>query len=168
MPFVHSSATDPGEWFPYGKDHDGAEIRFKVRRLTGGKESEIELRHQKRTEFHVKRKHEGASVVQEGQTKLAIDLDKAAFALVDSEHCAIVPPDEYWASKWAEALGRTVNPGEVIVLDGLWNITDKRQRYVVKELFLPEFTEVEAFIIEKAKAMGLQAAQENEEGKGDS
>jgi len=173
MPFILSSDTDDqGEWFLYGKDTDGKDIRFKVRRLSSSKEYEIErLYTPKKTELQYRK---GNMIIQQDpDVARAGNIDKASYALLDSENCAVVPPDRETAGMLAKALGSDEPViGKPLLLDGKWGRVDDAasprklsDRYPVKGLFFSDYMDVALRVITKAKKLGIQALEEEEEGK---
>ena len=168
MPFFKSTIdTDQGEWFLYGKDADGTSVRFKVRRLSSGKEMEIERRHAGRKGEIYYRKGDAILPVNR-DTDLAAEIDKAVYALLDSENCRVIPQDRAGADDYAQALGFAVEIDKPLLLDGKWGKRDENQRYPLKELFLSDELIVGRRIIAKARKLGVEAIEEEERGKDDS
>jgi hypothetical protein len=161
MPFLKGTATaEQGEWFLFGKDSDDAEIRFKVRRISPGKEHEIERRHSGRKgELHSRK---GDLVLPvDRDADLAAEIEKAVYCLIESENVAVVMLDQDSADSYGAVLSEALQPGKPSKLDGKWTPELKR-------LFLSDELNVGRRIIKESRKLGVKAIQEEEEGKGDS
>lgn len=161
MPFLKGTAApEHGEWFLFGKDSDGSDIRFKVRRISPGKEHEIERRLAGRKgELHSRK---GDLVLPvDRDVDLAAEIEKAVYCLIDSENVSVTMLEQAAADDYSGVLGEPVDHGQTLKLDGRWTPD-------LRKLFLSDELRVGRKIITEARKLGVQAVQEEEEGKGDS
>lgn len=153
-----TSETAVGEWFTFSKTQDGKPaIEFRVRRVPGAKEREIEygilgykaaLRHRR-----------GEALQDLDMQKLdRVNRAKAAYCLVDSRGCEIDLANESDVELFSRELKSPVQLGALVNLDGRW--TDGLRDRVLEELG-PLVTWL------GRRVKDLDAAEtEDEEGKG--
>ena len=163
MPFLKGT-NEEGEWFLYGQEPDGKPVRFKVRRISPGKEHEIERRHAGRKgELRYDRKKDESVMPLDRDADLAAEVDKAVWCLIDSENAWVIPLTQPDADLYAEAIGNgPVAAGAPLCLDGKWGRKDQNGRYPLKELFLSDELRVGRRIILFARELGVKVIEEEE------
>lgn len=153
-----TDAKDNGSWFTFSKDGAGnPAIEFKVRRVPGAKEREIEFRI---LGYKAALRHRRGEALQElDMRKLGdVNVEKAVYALVDSRGCEIDVQTDVDAQLFGKELGTPVKVGEEISLDTRW--TDP-----LRERVLSEMDALVTWVGRKTKQ--LEATEtEDEEGKG--
>lgn len=157
MEFLRDAAVDEGEWFTYhtqGAGDERVELRFKVRRVPEPVSTRIEFAHLGR-KLRVRGDRNSWAIDREKQR--AVRLDKAAYALVDSENGEVRAADAEAAAFYSAELKVQIVAGDLVKLDGRW--TD-----AIRKRVLRESEPLRAWVQEKSEGQAL-AADEDEEGK---
>ena len=160
----------PGRWYTYTTETDqdgkpapvlceGKPVRARIRAIPEPKLLEINIRHfGRKRELTWKRDETRGQIDPEAQAKS--NVEKAIFALVDTDHWAVLPSDEESAAALRD-LGIPAEAEKPAYLDGHW--TPK-----VREWFFGLHLTVAAWVASKAGDESSDEAREEAEGKGTS
>lgn len=157
--FYGENDVDPGEWFVWREEGE-EKIEVLVRRIPKSKATAIEYRHfGRKREVVYGRKGPSQQLDVEKQDR--VNQEKAAYCLVDTRGFELEVGGASAAEEIGKALGRSVEPGAVVSLDGKW--TDP-----VKAAVLSGQEGLVEWLAGKAKTLAGQDEQEDEEAQGNS
>jgi hypothetical protein len=146
---------DQGEWVEYpvkGRRLEDPPVRFRIRRVPDLKLAELSHRHFGKR--HLVRFRKGDQLVEREPEKYrAFGIEKASFALLDSENAELAAGDEAMARRFSEVLGHEVVPGRPFPLDGRWTPE-------LKALVFEDFLQLVGFVNEAADNLGVQLDEE--------
>lgn len=147
------SKADAGTWVPWKKDPDtGKLIRFRLRVIPKG------FTQAQRARFNrgIKSENLGKRLATDIQEKqLDITRARALYALLDSENFEIIVGGPAAAQRFAELLGRAIEPEQVLTVDGLWP--------QIGEYVLAEYEELAAWINNRSEELrGIEVEEEEE------
>lgn len=159
LKFFAATDVDPGEWFTFREEKEtGEKLEARVRRLPNAERERIERKH-----FGKVRRltYTDDGPVQElNRDKQAAAMrERASYCLIDTRGFEIQPGGEDGARRLSDLLGRKLEVGAVVSLDGQW--TD-----ALKDLIFAGMEDFEAWVNERAAEIAKRDRKQEEEAQG--
>ena len=149
---LRDAETDPGVPFVYPEKDGGKVVRFRIRRIPRAIEIEIEARHDARIQSYHFDKGGGGRLKIDYDKQEAMAIDRAAYALIDSEGFEGQADDDPSAARYGMLLGNGVVVGKPFTFDG--HLNDQTKRHLFSE-----FPALREWIIQCADSLSLKVRE---------
>ena len=152
---IREPEAHEGQWITRGEDHDKP-VRYRIRPVP----QDVDRRLRKTTvqagKVRAVRNREMAELAQRAED---YSVERAVYALVDTENFSVEIGDDAAAALYGSLLGQAAKKGDEIALDGKW--TDELRQHV-----LGKFRRLAGFISDQAAKLeekDLEAEEEQAE-----